>query len=567
MADEKLSAMTDSGPVVSGDIFYLVRGTSFFKTSIDEIETFVDTSIIGAANGILKANGAGVVSAATVGTDYATGASTNVFTNKTFDTAATGNVFKINGTAISAITGTGSVVLATSPTIATPVIFSAPTTNGLVTSTSGGVAQTTAATLSTNGNTLTLAGGSSIVDNGSGQLTVNGIASNLVLASAGGSQIQNLIGGSKVGGFSANGFFTGNVNPSSASSFTLQINATTNAGTASPTTNYGALIQTTGTQTSVADFYGLIVNDTGTFGSGTHYLLDARLSGTSKFHVDSNGSALFNGNIQSATGSFLASNGSAPSPSISLTNFNTTGLYAANPGIGFSVAGGSVGSWTSVALQSNGGITANQGLTGGNSAFSYGAPVANGYTVMGSPAQTYTITGTTGIANFQASYFGVPTFTNVSANTITNLATVTIAGAPAVAGSQLGTNKYALLVLAGGVIFNGGFTAAGGMSNASGSGTAPSYTFTSFNNTGWYAANPGIGASVAGASVGTWTATGLTVIGSLTIASSTMLATTTAFTNNAGAQAATMTNGPTAGNPTKWIPINDNGTTRNIPAW
>lgn len=39
------------------------------------------------------------------------------------------------------------------------------------------------------------------------------------------------------------------------------------------------------------------------------------------------------------------------------------------------------------------------------------------------------------------------------------------------------------------------------------------------------------------------------------------------LTNNAAAQVATMTNGPTAGNPTKWIPINDNGTTRNIPAW
>jgi hypothetical protein len=40
-----------------------------------------------------------------------------------------------------------------------------------------------------------------------------------------------------------------------------------------------------------------------------------------------------------------------------------------------------------------------------------------------------------------------------------------------------------------------------------------------------------------------------------------------ALTNNAGAQVATILNGPLAGNPTKWIPINDNGTIRNIPAW
>jgi hypothetical protein len=40
-----------------------------------------------------------------------------------------------------------------------------------------------------------------------------------------------------------------------------------------------------------------------------------------------------------------------------------------------------------------------------------------------------------------------------------------------------------------------------------------------------------------------------------------------AYTNNAGAAVGTLTNAPAAGNPTKWIPINDNGTIRNIPAW
>ena len=43
--------------------------------------------------------------------------------------------------------------------------------------------------------------------------------------------------------------------------------------------------------------------------------------------------------------------------------------------------------------------------------------------------------------------------------------------------------------------------------------------------------------------------------------------TSAALANGAAAQVATMTNGPTAGNPTKWIAINDNGTTRYIPAW
>lgn len=46
-----------------------------------------------------------------------------------------------------------------------------------------------------------------------------------------------------------------------------------------------------------------------------------------------------------------------------------------------------------------------------------------------------------------------------------------------------------------------------------------------------------------------------------------LMRTSVALANGAAAQTATLTNGPTAGNPTKWIPINDNGTTRYIPAW
>lgn len=56
-------------------------------------------------------------------------------------------------------------------------------------------------------------------------------------------------------------------------------------------------------------------------------------------------------------------------------------------------------------------------------------------------------------------------------------------------------------------------------------------------------------------------------VGSLTIGSTTLLATSVALTNGAASATGTLTNGPAAGNPTKWIPINDNGTTRYIPAW
>lgn len=59
----------------------------------------------------------------------------------------------------------------------------------------------------------------------------------------------------------------------------------------------------------------------------------------------------------------------------------------------------------------------------------------------------------------------------------------------------------------------------------------------------------------------------LDIGGALTISNSTMIRSTTSFANGAGAAAGTLANAPVAGNPTKWIPINDNGTTRYIPAW
>lgn len=71
--------------------------------------------------GILKGDGT-AISAATAGTDYVTASSTNTFTNKTYDTAGTGNVFAINGTSITSVTGTGSVVLSTSPTFTTSIL-------------------------------------------------------------------------------------------------------------------------------------------------------------------------------------------------------------------------------------------------------------------------------------------------------------------------------------------------------------------------------------------------------------------------------------------------------------
>ena len=56
-------------------------------------------------------------------------ATTDTFTNKTYDTAGSGNSFLINGLAATANTGTGSVARATSPTFVTPVLGAASGTS------------------------------------------------------------------------------------------------------------------------------------------------------------------------------------------------------------------------------------------------------------------------------------------------------------------------------------------------------------------------------------------------------------------------------------------------------
>ena len=52
-----------------------------------------------------------------------------------------------------------------------------------------------------------------------------------------------------------------------------------------------------------------------------------------------------------------------------------------------------------------------------------------------------------------------------------------------------------------------------------------------------------------------------------TATSGTLIGTSSALANGAGASTGTLTNAPSAGNPNKWIKINDSGTIRYIPTW
>ncbi len=70
------------------------------------------------------------------------------------------------------------------------------------------------------------------------------------------------------------------------------------------------------------------------------------------------------------------------------------------------------------------------------------------------------------------------------------------------------------------------------------------------------------------ASMAALSSAGLSITGALTTAGGAAFhKTSSALTNGAGAAMGTITNAPAAGNPTKWIGINDNGVIRQIPAW
>lgn len=113
-----------------------------FAGSVANATTTPAITLSTTITGILKGNGT-AISAATAGTDYVTASSTNTFTNKTYDTAGSGNSFSINGVAATDNTGTGKVVRDTSPTLVTPALgtpSSVTLTNGTGLPISTGVA-------------------------------------------------------------------------------------------------------------------------------------------------------------------------------------------------------------------------------------------------------------------------------------------------------------------------------------------------------------------------------------------------------------------------------------------
>lgn len=157
MANKKISELTISDALVGTEIVPVVQSGVTKRTTLSIIMTFFNSAVATLTNKTLTTpvissiSNTGTLTLPT-STDTLVGkATTDVLTNKTFDTAGAGNVLKVNGTAISAVTGTGSGVLATSPALVTPDIGAA-----------------TGTSLSTTGNhSVTVAGSGFLVKEGS----------------------------------------------------------------------------------------------------------------------------------------------------------------------------------------------------------------------------------------------------------------------------------------------------------------------------------------------------------------------------------------------------------------
>jgi hypothetical protein len=368
-------------------------------------------------------------------------ATTDTLTNKTYDTAGTGNSFSINGLAATANTGTGAVVRATTPTLVTPVLGIASATSVAIggatigtdalawTGTATGSGQLNAAsftptgsTIPANGMYLPSANSVALSTNSAGRWSISSAGNFISLGSASGAQLtvsatsstvpalvpnrtdtttgvgaqaagnmSQIVGGAEVGRWTSTGLNNANIGATTAGTgtFTTLTGTTSILGTASSTTAAfgGCTIGTdvfcgTGTGTLSGQMTaGSFVPSSSTVPTNGLYLPSAN---TLSFSTATTARVtLDSGSLRSATaGSWQLGIAAASStvPSLIPNKADTTtGIGSqASGNISQVVAGAEIGRWTSTGLNN-----ANIGATtAGTGAFTtLTATTVNGNTI------------------------------------------------------------------------------------------------------------------------------------------------------------------------------------------
>lgn len=171
------------------------------------------------------------------------------------------------------------------------------------------------------------------------------------------------------------------------------------------------------------------------------------------------------------------------------------------------------------------------------------------FRVIASTLTDSTTSGSSTVATNVLSSFAITTLAATNSSiTYTDASTIYLSGAPAAGTNVTLTRKHALAT-------------AGGRVTLAWTGS------TSSEDGVWWGTD--VNGFRSAANTLTFTASSGTVFtGKITtLGGATFHTTSSALTDGAGANVATLTNSPVTGNPTKWIGINDNGTTRYIPAF
>jgi hypothetical protein len=394
-------------------------------------------------------------------------ATTDTLTNKTFDTAGTGNVFKINGTQISAITGTGSAVLATSPTI-TGGTLTTSTVNG-VTLTTGGSAGTflngagsyTAPASGLTVGTTTIASGSSgnvEYNNGGvlGEMTTTGSGTVLALATS-------------------PSFTTPTLGAATATSLLLPSTATgiTACNQVDCTTNFEKVLMSwvSNTYTIASSFGGTGTQRNIAISGGSNSNAVFRNASDLSGHLDLNSTLSGSGNVAQLASTGTWSNSAALDVGISIDptiNESSTGGYtglfispfesATGSGAkllidaGTNTAGGGSGTHTSkFSVSDTGAVIANTSLSiAGGTALTTTNQTGTGSLVLAtSPSLTTPTLGVATATSINGNTFttGTYTLTGTAGKTLTFNNSLTLAGTDGStlnvgAGGTLGSNAF-----------------------------------------------------------------------------------------------------------------------------